>query len=349
MAPVPDQNNFHQDGAPSTPPSILRRVLSLPAITSMALAALFLVFIVTRFDVDMGATWDRVTGSNPWYLVLAFLVHYTTFVFRGARWRLLLQNTSALGTEVPGVFYCSRVVLLGWFANSVGLLRLGDAYRAYLYRDEQGGSFSRTIGTILAERAMDTVLVALLMLAAVPFLLDRSNSVTWVMLGLAISLVVGLAVMLVAMTWARGLLVRRMPPWLAVRYARFHQGTVGSFQRLPMATVLGLLGWAAEIARLYLVVQALGFDINFALVVFLTLANSLLSLVPTPGGVGAVESGVGGLAVRLSSLSATAAAALVLIDRAITYLSVIVIGAALFVACQALWRPRTADASAVGE
>jgi len=71
--------------------------------------------------------------------------------------------------------------------------------------------------------------------------------------------------------------------------------------------------------------------------------------VPTPGGVGAVESGVGGLAVRLSSLSAAAAAALVLIDRAITYLSVIVIGAALFVACQALWRPRTADASAVGE
>jgi len=124
---------------------------------------------------------------------------------------------------------------------------------------------------------------------------------------------------------------------------------VGSFQRLPMATALGLLGWAAEIARLYLVVQALGFDINFALVVFLTLANSLLSLVPTPGGVGAVESGVGGLAVRLSSLSATAAAALVLIDRAITYLSVIVIGVALFVACQALWRPRTADASAVGE
>jgi len=83
--------------------------------------------------------------------------------------------------------------------------------------------------------------------------------------------------------------------------------------------------------------------------VFLTLANSLLSLVPTPGGVGAVESGVGGLAVRLSSLSATAAAALVLIDRAITYLSVIVIGVVLFVARQALWRPRTADASAVGE
>jgi len=117
---------------------------------------------------------------------------------------------------------------------------------------------------------------------------------------------------------------------------------MGSFQRVPEATVWGLFGWAAEIARMYLVVEALGFDISLALVVFLTLANSLLTLVPTPGGVGAVESGVGGLAVRLSSLSATAAAALVLIDRAITYISVIVLGAALFVVRQTILRAHLA-------
>lgn len=341
------ENQLPQDEAASTSPSILRRILSLPAIVSLVLGALFLAFIITRFDVDLSATWDRVTGANPWLLALAIAVHYTTFIFRGVRWRLLLQNTSVPGASVPGILYCSQLVLLGWFANSVGWLRLGDAYRAYLYRDEQNGSFSRTIGTILAERALDTVLVALLMMAAVPFLLDRGNSVTWIVLGLAVSLVLGLAVILVAMTWAKGLLLRRMPPWLALRYDRFHQGTMGSFQRLPQATVWGLLGWAAEIARMYLVVEALGFDISFALVVFLTLANSLLTLVPTPGGVGAVESGVGGLAVRLSSLTATAAAALVLIDRAITYISVIVLGAVLFVARQSIWRPRPADSNTV--
>ena len=329
----------------SAPQSILRRVFSPPAIISLALAALFLVFIITRFDVDLGATWDRVKNANPWDLGLAFVVHYTTFFFRGVRWRLLLQNAAAPGVTVPGVFYCSPLVLLGWVANSVGWLRLGDAYRAYLYRDEQNGSFSRTIGTILAERALDTVLVAVLMVAVAPFLLDSGDSVTWVVLALAVSLVVGLAMVLVAMTWARGLLLRRLPAWMGVRYERFHQGTMGSFQRLPMATVWGLLGWAAEIGRMYLVVQALGFDISFALLVFLTLANSMLTLVPTPGGVGAVESGVGGLAVRLSSLTASAAAALVLIDRAITYLSVIVLGSVLFLVRQAVRRPRLGDSS----
>jgi uncharacterized membrane protein YbhN (UPF0104 family) len=333
------EDEYSQDESEAVRPSILRRVLSLPAIVSMGLAALFLVFMVTRFDVDLSAMWDRVTGANPWYLALAFVVHYTTFLFRGIRWHLLLQNTAAPGAQVPGVIYCSQLVLLSWFANSVGWLRLGDAYRAYLYRDEQNGSFSRTIGTILAERSLDTVLVALLLLAAVPFLLDSGDSVTWVVLGLAVSLVVGLAVMLVGMTWARVFLLRRMPPWMALRYERFHEGTMGSFQRLPTATFWGLLGWTAEIVRMFLVVQALGYDISFALVVFLTLANSLLTLVPTPGGVGAVESGVGGLVVRLSTLSASAAAALVLIDRAITYISVIVLGAVLFLVRQAVRTP----------
>ena len=323
----------------------MRRVLSLPAIISLVLAALFLVFIITRFDVDLGAMWDRVKNANLWYLGLAFVVHYTTFIFRGVRWRLLLQNAAAPGVEVPGVLYCSQLVLLGWFANSVGWLRLGDAYRAYLYRDEQNGSFSRTIGIILAERALDTVLVAILMVAAAPFLLDSGDSITWVVLGLAVSMVVGLAAILVAMTWAKGLLVRRLPAWLGVRYERFHQGTMGSFRRLPEATFWGLLGWMAEIGRMFLVVHALGFEISFALMVFLTLANSLLTLVPTPGGVGAVESGVGGLAVRLSSLTASAAAALVLIDRAITYISVIVLGAVLFLVRLTVRRPQLGDSS----
>ena len=147
-------------------------------------------------------------------------------------------------------------------------------------------------------------------------------------------MVATLVVILAAMTWCRNLLLRRLPPFLSIRYERFHSGTMGSFQRLPETTALGLLGWAAEIGRMYLVVKALGFDMSLAIIVFLTLANSLLTLVPTPGGVGAVESGVGGLAIRLASLTAAAAAALVLVDRAITYVSVILLGATMFLVRQ---------------
>ena len=316
--------------------NIKGRVFSLPTLVSLAVAGAFLAFLVMRFDVDLAAVWDQVKASNPWYLALAVVVHYTTFAFRGARWRLLLRNAQGEASPVPGVAYCSQLVLLGWFVNSVGWFRLGDAYRAYLYRDEQDASFSRTIGTILAERMLDAVLVLLLLLVAALFLVGGGQQASWFVLGIAIVLVVALAGALLAMMWARVRVLRTLPAWLAERYQRFHQGALASFAQLPPVTLWGLLGWLAETGRLFLVVRALGLEMDVPLVIFITLANSLLTLVPTPGGLGAVESGVPWLLVRVSSVSRDPALALVLVDRAITYLSIIVVGAGLFFARYAL-------------
>ena len=326
--------------------NIKRRVFSVPALISLALAGGFLAFLITRFDVDLGDTWGQVKGSNLWLLAAAVAVHYTTFIFRGARWRLLLQNTQEDEAPLPGVLYCGQLVLLGWFVNAIAWFRLGDAYRAYLYREEQDASFSRTIGTVLAERMFDGVLVVVLLVVALPFLVDSGGSAAWSVLGVAVGAVSLLASVVAVMMWARQWALRKLPSWLAERYNRLHQGTLGSFQRLLPVTILGLLAWMAEVARLYLVVQALDLDLSLALVIVLAMANSLLSLVPTPGGFGAVESGVAGLAVRLSRLSSSVALALVVVDRAITCLSVIVVGALVFLGRQAMRRPKSVEQAA---
>jgi uncharacterized protein (TIRG00374 family) len=320
------------------PVSVAQRVFSLPTLVSLALAAAFLVFLVVRFDVDLGATWQQVKGSNPWLLALALVVHYTTFVFRGARWRLLIQNSQGKEQPTPGILYCSQLTLLGWFANSVVWFRLGDAYRAYLFHHEQGASFSRTVGTILSERVLDTALVAALLLMAVVFLVGQGTGASWAVVAIALALLAMLALALLVIAGFRAKLLRWFPDWLAQRYQRFCEGVLGSFRQLPLVTLLGLMGWLAEVARLYLVTLALGIDLAPALIVFITLANSLLTLVPTPGGVGAVESGVAGLLVKLSALAASGAAALVLVDRSISYVSIIVSGAMVFFARQAFHR-----------
>ena len=113
---------------------------------------------------------------------------------------------------------------------------------------------------------------------------------------------------------------------------------MGSFRHVPLVTFWGLLGWLAEVGRLYLVAQALGFDLSLGLIILVALANSLLTLVPTPGGFGAVESGVVGILVRLSSLSSSTTTALVVVDQTITYVSIIAAGAILFLARPALRR-----------
>ena len=334
--------------------TLRRRVISIPALVSFLVAGGFLLFLVTRFDVDLEVTWRQVRSADPWLLVAAFAVHYTTFLFRGARWRLLLQNSAEISGDrepVPGILFCSRAVLLGWFVNSIGWLRLGDAYRAYLYREEYDAAFSGAIGTLLAERLLDVVLVALLLVIAAPFLVGQAGGGSaWALVtGIAGLLVVILAVLLVALLRLRALLLRWLPDWLASRFERFLAGAA-TVRRQPVHTTsLGILGWAAEMGRMYLVTMALGFDLSVALVVFLTLANSLLSLVPTPGGVGAVESGVAGLAVRLASLAKESATALVLVDRFITYISVIVAGAAIFAARPLLRRLRDTGPGPAGK
>ena len=337
-------------GAQQRISSLRRRALSLPAIISILVATGFLLFLVTRFDIDIQETWRQVRGANPWLLVAAFAVHYTTFFFRGARWRLLLEHSAATSGDsehVPGLLFCSRAVLLGWFVNSIGWLRLGDAYRAYLYREEHNAAFSGAIGTVLAERVLDIVLVALMLLITAPLLIGQVGGGTaWALVTFtALLVLVLLFVFLTLLVRLRSMILRWLPEWLASRYQRFLYGATAVRSKLPQTTLLGILGWMAEIGRMYLVAMALGFELGLEIVVFLTLANSMLSLVPTPGGIGAVESGVAGLAVRLSALAKESATALVLVDRFITYISVIIVGAIIF-ALRPLIRRRAAAADA---
>ena len=88
--------------------------------------------------------------------------------------------------------------------------------------------------------------------------------------------------------------------------------------------------WATEAMRLFLVVEALGFPgvhLGISGSFFVALTGSLLTAVPfTPGGLGIVEAGVGTLLTLVYGVDPTSAATIVLVDRAISVLSIIALG-----------------------
>ena len=311
------------------PVSLRRRVVSLPTLISFGLAAVLLALLVTRFDIDLGEVWADLRRSDPLFFLLAVAVHYTTFLFRGARWRLLLRNAQGKESHVPGAIHCGRLILLGWFVNSVTWFRLGDAYRAYAYTEDVNASFSRTIGTVLAERVIDMALVFLLLSIAVLALVAAGIDTSGLFVGLAALLLVAVMLLLVAMRFFRQRLAHLLSPRLKAIFERFYQGTVGSFRKMPLVGVLGLMAWMSEFARLFFVAKALGLTLAIPMVVFVTLANAILTLVPfTPGGLGIVEPGITGLLGL--SLDKGDAIAVVVLDRSISYLSIIAAGAILF-------------------
>jgi uncharacterized protein (TIRG00374 family) len=98
--------------------------------------------------------------------------------------------------------------------------------------------------------------------------------------------------------------------------------------------VLGLTGllWALEVGRLFTVARSLAAaspslaHFRPLTAAFATAASSVLTLVPPPGGLGAVEGGLTGMLMVLR-LPPGAALALVLMDRFVRYWAIVIGGA----------------------
>ncbi len=102
------------------------------------------------------------------WLILATLVGWLAHVSRGWRWRYLL---SPLGHR-PGFWNCYHAVMIGYFMNMF-IQRAGEASRGVsLYRSEKV-PFEQGFGTILAERVVDTAMLAGIGVVTVLFQLDK--------------------------------------------------------------------------------------------------------------------------------------------------------------------------------
>jgi len=326
--------------------TLKKRLLSIPTLASCSIAITFLIFLVVRFDVDFKATWGYYTDSNKCLLAVAFLLHYTTFLLRGARWRLLLCAAQEHDHKIPGTIYFSMLILIGWFVNSITWFRLGDAYRSYLFACDTNRSFSLTMGTVLTERALDTLLVFTLVSIATIYVITNDIDANWFLLGIAGSALFSMAIIMSLLSRFHSVAISLLPKGLSQVYARFRFGVLRSFRQAPRATALTMVTWSCEIGRLFLVVHALGFSVSIPTAIFAIVTNGVLTLVPiTPGGIGIVESGM--IGVLGLTLSKNAAVSVAILDRAISWLSVILIGALTLMVKEILQRRKPAKSESL--
>ena len=103
-----------------------------------------------------------------------------------------------------------------------------------------------------------------------------------------------------------------------------------------------------EALRLYFVVLAMGFDLPMGISggLFVALIASLLTAIPfTPAGLGAVEGVVVFILTTLYGATSTQALAIVLVDRAISVLSVIIFGGITYILSDKTKRQRPAPSN----
>ncbi len=320
--------------------SIGKRLLNWRTIVPLVIVIAALVYFAQKANINPQHTWAAIRTANILLVLAAFSIYYLSFGIRTFRWRLLLQNvgyTKENGAELPKFWKLLEIIYISWFANVIVPAKLGDLYRPYLLRQETGLPASRTLGTVLAERLLDFIVLLLLFIPAVMISLHE-NLPPELQLGLKITLgavIAGIVSLFLLRLFPRQI-GRLVPQRFRGHYNHFQEGTLGSFRRVPILTGLTVGVWACESLRFFFVALALNliggsFLHIITAAFFIALGEALLTVVPfTGGGVGLVEGGMLAMIALFSPNSTSLAAAAIVIDRTISLLSILAIGFIVF-------------------
>jgi uncharacterized membrane protein YbhN (UPF0104 family) len=316
-------------------PGVGRRLLRPQTIVSFGLALAIVVFLVSRLEINLSTVWANVRNANLLLYGLALAVYYATFALRAVRWRAMLEQAGidgSNGVTLPRYPRLVEMLLLSWFVNCVIPAKIGDAYRCYLLKRDTGASFSATLGTILAERLTDLVVLFFTMTVAgiIAFHGDLPSQVTKTMIG-GIALVgVGIAVV-AAMGFARERVQRLVPQRFHEQFGMLHDAIFACLRSPWRPVGISAVIWSADGFRLFLVAASLGAGLSFPLTLFVALMSALLTTLPiTPAGLGVVEAAVI-VVLKLVDVDPSMAISIAFLDRLIGYWSLILVGLVLYV------------------
>lgn len=100
-------------------------------------------------------------GVDYWWILLAMGISVLSHIARAARWRIQLK---ALGIRPPFLALCCSI--FGTYALNLVFPRLGEVWRCTYISHRQRAPFSTVLGSMVADRLSDTLVVFFLFLLA---------------------------------------------------------------------------------------------------------------------------------------------------------------------------------------
>ena len=242
--------------------------------------------------VDLARMASLIGQLRPGPLVLVGVAVAAQLWVRSVRWSRLLPRRD--GGAIPARRLVP-VVLVGYLGNAVLPARLGDPIRAALVGRREGIPISTALGSVVLERAIDTLTLALIALPAAIW----AGAPDWFVRAAALVAVAAGGVLLAAQTPLPrrivGALDRRARPrwrpWLE-RLDRFLAAMDGRGREraLVAAAGLSLVAWVLDGTIYWAVGQALGIGLAPAGAMVVSAVTVLGTIVPSaPGYVGTFE------------------------------------------------------------
>lgn len=330
------------DGAPAiTEPFTERRVL-LKILVGFVVAGILLYFLGAV--VGWQRVFVRLAEADIGLVLLACGSTFVGLLAWGKTWQVVLD---AIGIEVSTT-QISVTYFAATFANYVTPFGQagGEPFIAYVLSQDTGASYEDSLASVVSTDLLN--LLPFFNFAAIGFavLLLRAklpDPIEPLVLGLTV-----LAIAIPVLAYAgwnhrqgvENTILRICSPLLN-RTTRFSVDSLrhridGFYESLELiaadpkallhALVFSYTGWVFFVGPLYLSAIALGLPFDPLLVLFIVPASTIAGLLPTPGGLGGVETALVALLIYLAGMTGGDALAVATVYRIASYWFAITVG-----------------------
>ncbi len=278
----------------------------------LLLSAIFVaLFFVT---LDFGRLIDALSDANYFYVMPGIGLYLIGVWFRTLRWRWLLKHMRPIKTS-----RLFPVVVVGYMANNLLPMRLGELVRSYYVGKREDVSKTAALSTIFIERLLDAitlltfiaVLGLIVPLATVGRGFEEQSTIPWALLVTGVTVpfsVAFITILGVASFPSQSIrtvqaLIKPLPKTVEVRLIGFVElfveglASLKSLKMVGWLFILSLPVWLFEAGLFVFVGYSFGLDLIYdnltdfivAMVLVTAIANIGASIPAAPGGIGLFE------------------------------------------------------------
>jgi hypothetical protein len=282
--------------------SLIARLRPLFSLAVVAIVALLGVHALS--SVRLSAVFDVLRRVRAWPLCLAALGPAAMALCRASLWRLALRHRPPISLRRLYPY-----TVMGTAGSVLLPFRGGEAVRVWMLSKLEGVSRMDSIGTALAERALDFVSM-MIVLAPLPLLLPKGPR--WITDALLCIFIAAIVIVLVVI--ALGRRGRREDGLFGRLGAAF--SPLLARKRLLAAIALMTVAWLLDVTMLVLTARALGLALPPAAPLLVLLSVNLAVAVPAaPAQIGTHEAGTM-IALSLLGVHGASAVAFALVYHA---------------------------------
>jgi len=246
----------------------------LKKILSISVATLCLYFAFQQ--VNLEDINRALLTANFYYVFLATLITFITFILRSIRWRMLLNSPK----ELSFTQYMSSTHI-GYFLNNILPFRAGDLGRAKLLANQSKKiRFSFLVGSLVAEKIIDLWIIGFF---SIFIIFSGYQDV----LGLKFSLIILLLYIITSsIIFGKNSIINTIQEKFSITKNFIDGYLLVSKNKIRLGQISILL-WCSFVAYIYLILQALDINLTLQQYIGLTIISSIVTSLPVaPAAIG---------------------------------------------------------------